>query len=308
MFKVAVQLLSWNGEKHLRPVLASIAKQTYLDFELLILDNGSNDGSVKIIEDALKTFPRPSNFLKSEKNLGFAGGHDALFAMSDAPYVFCVNQDVVLSDDYLERIVEFLEKSSNVGSASGILRHEDESVDTAGLAKNWYEKTYDIAKAPSEPETRVFGVSGALPVYRRAAVLDVSPDGKIFDETFFAYKEDVDLAWRLNIFGWSSYTIAAARAVHERAFGADKKGDATKYAKQKLSSRNHLLTLVKDLPADEFWRLPIIILYELGKMAYLSIFVPKSLGYISDFFHLLPGTIKVRKVIWQRLKEKQTNG
>ena len=237
--------------------------------------------------------------------LGFSGGHNELFAMTGSSYVFCVNQDVVLADDYLERLIGFLDKNAGVGSACGVLRHEDGSVDTAGLAKSWYEKTYDIIKAPSEPEARVFGVSGALPVYRRAAVAEVSPDGKLFDGNFFAYKEDVDLAWRLDIFGWSSYVLAGARATHERGFGADKKGDAAQYAKQKLSSRNHLLTLSKDLPVEDFWLLPVILFYELGKMLYLAIFVPKSLGYISGFFRLLPETMKVRKVIWQRLKEKK---
>ena len=305
MPKVAVQLLSWNGEKHLRACLSSLAGQTYGDFELLVLDNGSADASVSIIEDALKNFPRRSRFIKLGTNAGFSSGHNALWAMSDAPYVFCVNQDVALCDDYLERIIGFFDKNTGVGSASGVLYHEDGSIDTAGLAKSWYEKIYDIIKAPSEPETRVFGVSGALPVYRRAAVAEVSPDGKLFDGNFFAYKEDVDLAWRLDIFGWSSYVLAAARATHERGFGAEKKGDAAQYAKQKLSSRNHLLTLAKDLPADKFWRLPAVVFYELGKLAYLSVFVPKSIGYVGDFFRLLPETMKVRKVVWQRLNKKK---
>jgi GT2 family glycosyltransferase len=308
MFKVAVQLLSWNGEKHLRACLDSLAKQKSVDFELLVLDNASTDASIAIIEDVLKNFPHPSRFIKEEKNLGFSGGHNKLFAMSQAPYVCCVNQDVVVAADYLERIVSFLERNAGVGSVAGLLSHEDGSVDTAGLVKNWYEKIYDIIKAPVEKELRVFGVSGALPVYRRAAVIEVSPDGKLFDENFFSYKEDADLAWRLNAFGWSSFVISEAKALHERGFGADKKWNAAQYSRQKLSSRNHLLTLVKDLPAADLWRVPVLFFYELGKMAYLAVFVPKALGYISDFFRLLPETIKVRKVVAERLKAKKNNG
>jgi len=308
MSKVAVQLLSWNGEKHLRACLDSLAKQTFADFELLVLDNGSTDGSVSAIENALKTFPRQSRFIKEEKNLGFAGGHNALFALAQSEYVFCVNQDVVVAEDYLERVMEFFDRSPGAGSASGVLRHADNGIDTAGLKKTWYEKVVDITKAPPTDETNVFGVSGALPVYRRVAVLDVSPDGKLFDEVFFAYKEDVDLAWRLKIFGWNSCVISAARATHERGFGSDKKWDAAQYSKQKLSSRNHLLTLVKDLPLREAWRWPAIVIYELGKAAYLAVFVPKALGYLPDFLRLLPQTMKIRKVVGERLKEKQKNG
>jgi len=308
MSKVAIQLLSWNGEKHLRACLASLAKQSYIDYELLVLDNASTDASVAIIEEALKTFPRPSRFVKAEKNLGFAGGHNALFALTQCEYVFCVNQDVAADDDYLARLMEFFDRSPAAGSASGVLRHADDSIDTAGLKMTWYEKVVDMTKAPPTDETDVFGVSGALPVYRRAAVMDVSPDGKLFDESFFAYKEDVDLAWRLKLFGWKSHVISAAHAVHERGFGTNKKGDPAAFAKQRLSSRNHLLTLVKDMPPAELWRLPVVIFYELGKMLYLAVFVPKALGYWPDFFRLLPQTLKVRKVIWQRLNSEKTHG
>jgi GT2 family glycosyltransferase len=302
MPKVAVQLLSWNGEKYLRSVLASLAGQTCADFELLVMDSGSTDGSVATIEDALKNFPRPSRLIKLEENPGFAGGHNRLFALTQSEYVFCVNQDVVIADDYLARVIEFLDRTPDAGSASGVLRHADGSVDTAGLAKSWYGKIYDTTEAPAEKETRVFGVSGALPVYRRAAAIEASSDGTLFDGSFFSYKEDADLAWRLGNSGWSSFVLSDAKATHERAFGGDKKGNAAHYSKQKLSSRNHLLTLVKDLPGRELWRLPIIVFYELGKAAYLAVFVPKALGYIPEFFKLLPNALKVRKVFWSRLK------
>ena len=300
--------MSWNGEKHLRACLDSLAKQTFVDFELLVLDNASTDGSAAIIEEALKIFPYPSRFIRLENNIGFAGGHNALFALTQSEYVFCVNQDVTVGDDYLARLMEFFDRSPRAGSASGVLRHADGGIDTAGLKKTWYEKVVDMKKTPHADETDVFGVSGALPVYRRAAVVEVSPDGKIFDENFFAYKEDVDLAWRLKLFGWKSHVVSAAHAMHERGFGTDKKGDPALYAKQRLSSRNHLLTLVKDLPPAEMWRLPAVVAYELGKMAYLAVFVPKALVYLPEFFRLLPQTMKIRKVIWQRLNAKKTHG
>lgn len=308
MSKVAVQLLSWNGEKHLRACLDSLAKQTFVDFELLVLDNASTDASIAIIEEVLKNFPHPSRFIKEEKNLGFSGGHNKLFAASQAPFVFCVNQDVVVAADYLERLILFLERNAGVGSAAGLLLHDDGTIDSAGLIKNWYEKIYDTDKVPVEKEARVFGVSGALPVYRRAAVTEVSPDGKLFDENFLSYKEDADLAWRLNAFGWSSFVVSEAKALHERGFGADKKWSAAQFSRQKLSSRNHLLTLVKNLPPADLWRLPVLVFYELGKFVYLAVFVPKALGYVSECIRLLPETIKVRKVVGQRLKAKKNHG
>ncbi len=302
MSKVAVQLLSWNGAKHLPVVLASLAAQTFADFELLVLDNASTDGSAGLVKDALKTFPRPARFLQSETNLGFAGGHNRLFAMNAAPYVFCVNQDTSMDKDYLAVLVAFLEATPGAAAVAGALHHDDGSMDTAGLKKNWYEKVSDIKIPPRGAATPVFGVSGALPVYRRAAALAVSPDGKLFDENFFAYKEDVDLAWRLGTFGWRAYVVAAAEAVHERGFGEDKKWNPAYFRKQRLSSRNHLLVLVKNLPPADYWRVPAIVFYELGKIAYLAVFVPRALGFLPEFFRLLPQTLKMRKVLRNKLK------
>lgn len=309
MSKLAVQLLSWNGKEVLPSCLEALAGQTFADFELLALDNGSTDGSAELVEDGLKAFPRPSRFVRKEKNCGFAGGHDELFAMSDAPYVCCVNQDAVPSPDYLERCVEFLENNPAVGSVAGVLRRPGGGVDTAGLSKNWYCRVRDLRDEPEFSETRVFGVSGSLPVYRRSAILEVSPDGKLFDENFFAYKEDVDLAWRLDLFGWKSYTLSSALARHVRGFGAEKKWKKEHHFRQKLSSRNHLLMLVKNLQFHDFWRLPGLAVYETGKAVYTALFVPKALGYIPGFFRLLPKTLWARKVVAERLnKKEETHG
>lgn len=303
-----MQLLSWNGSKHLDACLGSLLQQTFTDFELLVLDNASTDGSVVIVEEALKNASRPFRFIKVKKNLGFAGGHNFLFSLSNNEYVFCVNQDVVLADDYLEHLVAFLDKHRDAGSVAGVLKHGDGVIDTAGLSKNWYEKVSDITVLPTENECRVFGVSGALPLYRRAAVIEVSPDGKIFDETFFAYKEDVDLAWRLGRFGWGSFVVVASVALHERGFGQDKKWNASHFTRQRLSSRNHLLMLVKNLSGSDLFLVPAVILYELGKLVYTAVFVPKALGYVTDFIRLLPETIKIRKVLAGRLKIKEKHG
>jgi len=237
-----------------------------------------------------------------EKNLGFSEGHNHLFSLTESEYVLCLNQDAVLAYDYIERVVAFLDAAPGAGSASGLLVRGDGQVDSAGLIKNWYEKIYDLTELPTLPIVQVFGVSGAAAVYRRCAVLDVSTDGKLFDRNFFAYKEDTDLAWRLHSFGWKSYLVSAARAVHQRGFGSEKKWRPEHYFRQKLSSRNHLLVLVKNLPTRCFWRLPFLAFYELGKFCYLAVFVPKSLGYVKEFLNLLPDTLKARKIIADKLK------
>jgi GT2 family glycosyltransferase len=308
MPKVAVQLLLWNGKDYLEKMLASLARQTFVDFELLVLDNGSTDGTAEIMEAMLKNFPRPHRLLKVGANIGFAAGHNRLFSLSQSEYVFCVNQDSELKSDYLEKVILFMDADQRVSSAEGKLLRADGRIDSAGLAKNWYEKVFDIGANKTDRgefnnTAEVFGVSGALPVYRRATVMKVSPDGKLFDESFFSYKEDVDLAWRLFNFGYKSFCIGGAIAEHIRSVGEGKKSDKSEAWRQKFSSRNHLLSLVKNLPPGEYWKITIICFYELGKAVYLCIFLPSALGYIPEFFRMLPNAQKARKVIWSRLRD-----
>lgn len=302
MSKVDVQLLAWNGVSCLPAVLSALSRQTYLDFELYILDNASSDDSAKVIETLMASFPVPVHFVRLENNSGFAGGHNRLFALGQASYVWCVNQDAVPAPDYLGKLVEFMEANEKTAAVSGRLwRVGGTTVDTAGLQLKFYGAVQDIdagtQKEDSGGPKEVFGVSGALPLYRRSAVLEASPDGQLFDESFFLYKEDVDLAWRLRLIGYKAYVLPTVTAIHGRSQG---KGRLRDPWRQRLATKNHLLTLVKNLPASEFWRLPVIAVYELGKALFLAVTIPLALAGWIDFVANLPKALKMRKVIQAR--------
>jgi GT2 family glycosyltransferase len=305
MFKVAVQLLSWNGAEALPAVFDSLAHQTFLDFELYVLDNGSKDGSIEIIDEKIKTFPHPAHIFKSENNLGFSAGHNKLFAASAAPYVLCVNQDIELHPLYMEKLVTFLEAHPEAGAASGKLSRPGknrEVIDSAGLLLHWTGAVADIGAGAADHGQfdgvrEVFGVSGALPLYRRSAVLAASPDGALFDASFFAYKEDVDLAWRLRLAGSKSYAVGEATALHARSMGAGRRRDPWR---QRLSVKNHLLVLIKDLPGSQWFRVPVIVGYEALKAVYLLFSCPQALGGYLQAWQQLPNALKMRKVVQSR--------
>jgi GT2 family glycosyltransferase len=302
MFKVAVQLLAWNGAEHLPRLLASLAAQTFADFELIVLDNGSRDGSVELIEEAVKDFPRQVRLVKSAENIGFAAGHNKLFAMSDAPYVLCANQDAELSPLYLEKLVAFMDAHPEVGAASGKLLRPDGVIDSAGLRLHGNGAVKDIGAGEQDHGQydglrEVFGVSGALALYRRSAALAASIDGQLFDALYFAYKEDVDLAWRERLMSFKAFTLGEVVAYHGRSMGIRRRRDAWR---QRLSVKNHLLTLVKDLPRSEFRRLFAIVPYEATKALYLLVKIPSSLAAYAEVWRLLPDARKKRKVIQSR--------
>ncbi len=152
--------------------------------------------------------------ITTTRNRGFAAANNAGIAAGDAPFVLCLNQDARLAADYLARLVAVLESSPRVGSASGkILRvhsptgRTDGIIDSAGLEMRAGRRAIDIGQGSRDDsqfdgQREVFGVSAAAAVYRRSALDAVSSDGQVFDESFFMYKEDVDLAWRLRRAGY----------------------------------------------------------------------------------------------------------
>ena len=283
MSKVSINLVTWNGAKYIDNCLRSVLAQTYKDYSILIIDNCSSDETVPIIKEQ---FPQ-LNVIQHKENFGFAKAHNQAVHWSKSDYILMLNQDVVLAPGYLENIVSFLDKNPMAGSVSGkILRLQEDQktnyIDTVGLRIYKNYRVVDMGAGEMDEGqydaiTEVFGVSGALPVYRRKALEEVIYLQEYFDESFFMYKEDVDLAHRLLTAGWTSWRIPMAIAYHDRTVSSPyEKMSAVKVAKnwthkskfsKFYSYRNHLYFLKKNLPSltlSVFW-------YELVKFLFVLV-------------------------------------
>lgn len=320
---VAIQLVTWNGAKYLSPLFASLRNQTYKDWQLLIWDNGSTDGTANSIEKELAGGQCQYKIFKSDKNIGFSAAHNRLYSQFSAAgtkYLFILNQDTVLEPDYIEKLVNFLDQHPEAGSVTGrIMKLNDrQKIDSMGLKLLVTGQVREItchceprrgvaissqdcftSLATADP-FEVFGVSGALPVYRITAIKQLG----LFDEDFFSYKEDVDLAYRLRRAGFKAYCVPQAVAYHDRSAGTV--GGLVRTAQEHhnrselinfYSYRNHLLVLIKNLDRRDLWRLPFIFIYELGKFFYLLILEPKILSKAwSDIWQLAPKILKKRHI------------
>jgi GT2 family glycosyltransferase len=320
--KVSINLVTWNGKKYLPYCLDSIAKQTFRDFSLLILDNGSTDGTQDYLKNCLLPVP-DCRLVFNGENIGFAAGHNQALRGTEGEYVLMLNQDIILEPDFLEEIIKFLDNHPGAAAATGKLLHWDFSnnektdlIDSAGLEIFKNHRVIELGAGEmdgekwSEPR-EVFGVSGAAPVYRRSALNEVAIDGEIFDEDFFSYKEDVDLAYRLRLAGFEAWFLPAARAYHDRSAKSGAKGDAEAARRRRVKSafinyhsyKNHLFFLVKNVPAGICWRYGYRIKwYEFKKFFYLLFFEPKTLGGLGEFFRKLPKMRKKRKWIMKNKK------
>lgn len=302
--KVTICLPTWNGQDYLPFLIKSLTDQTFKEWQLLVVDNGSSDNSVAVMSEY---FP-PAKIIKQKINIGFAKANNLLIKWSDSDYVLFLNQDIILEPDYLEKTVSFLDANPNAASVSGKLLHWDfnnlaktKIIDSFGLKIDRRRAVLNIGQGQEDydPATKheeaveVFGLSGTVLLVRRRAlesikVPKIQDDFEYFDEDFFSYKEDVDLAWRFQLAAWDNYLLTTTAAYHHRTVGGKQsvKGDRQKRGiVNRLSYRNHLAMLYKDSFAKNFFKdfFPIF-WYELKKFVYFLIFERKTL---LGFFELL---------------------
>lgn len=264
--KVSIIMVTWNSQHYIYNALESISSQTFKDFSVLIIDNHSIDGTLELIK---KDFPQ-CYVIKNSKNAGYGKGNNQGMKLSRSEYVLIMNPDIILDKNFLSNIIIFADNHKQGGSFCGkIFKQQNKNIDSleknniidaAGFvmkknrnAINRGEGKEDSAEFQNN--IKVFGAPGCLALYRKAALLDTESMNEFFDEDFFAYKEDVDLAWRLNIYGWESWYVPEAIAFHKRSFPATGNRNIFKniIARKKipkklryLSLRNQYLMILKN--------------------------------------------------------------
>src|SRR5207253_6018231 len=213
--RVTVVLITWNSAPYLRRCLDGIARQTHPDIELINVDNASADHSAQRV---LEAFPHCRQIINST-NRGFAAAANQAIRTASGDFVALCNPDAFLTAEYLSRIVAaFDQGGENFGAATGKLmraRGEDieptDAIDSMGIRmtrSGRHLDMTDVGRASARPVGlkpdlhEVFGVSGAAAVYRKSCIIDVTINNEYFDEDFFAYREDADVAWRARLFGW----------------------------------------------------------------------------------------------------------
>ncbi len=377
--KLVVQLISWNGARYVPHLFESLRKQTYKQWELLIVDNQSTDGMVEAIQKELVDFPVPARTIVNETNKGFAPAHNQALKESTSEYVLLLNQDMYLMPDCLEKMAQFLDEHSTIAAVSprlmrwdfnkigeGLEKSFSNNIDALGLKifrnrrvieqctqQKWDEVKQSLKCHPEERGTSdvgipllknsvdwgiasslaasliprndtsalaVFGVSGAFPMYRRTALNNVAfADGTFLDESYFMYKEDVDLAYRLQSAGFRAAVLLNTVAYHDRTGAGPKETNDWAAAKNKPSHnkvvryhsyKNHLATLYKNEYEQNFiLDFPWIVWYELKKFGYFLLFDRSVLrGFRELWKHRRELKIKrrnikkLRKVNWQEIR------
>lgn len=300
---VSIILLNWNGRTFLERSIGSVLSQSYSPIELVVIDNASTDGSADLIR---KTFPRLT-LIRNERNIGFAGAINQGIRIATGAYIIPLNFDVILTGNFVEEMVKTAEADQKVGSVSGkLLRFEKQEdmpyIDSTGhivfrnrLAVNRGESEVD--KGQYDAEEEVFGTCGAAPLYRREMLEDIKVDGEYYDESFFAFWEDVDLDWRARLRGWKSWYNPRAIAYHQRGGPSVRRSKVVEF----YNYRNRYLVILKN---DQFLSLlrafPQILFTEILKGGALLFRCPSALVSWVSLTKLIPGALAKRRVIQER--------
>jgi GT2 family glycosyltransferase len=293
-------VISWNSADQLAGALDSLVAQDHPDLAVAVIDNASTDHSREVARryGDVRVVANP-------RNLGFAGAANqgVTLARAAGADALCIcNPDAVLATDYLRAAAAALDADPARAAVQGKLWRTGAGpprIDTTGhlafrtrLFRNRGENEPDEGQY-DEPGP-VFGVSGAVGVYRVAALDDVAVRGEVFDNDLFAFFEDVDLDWRLQLRGWQVWYTPAARAWHERG-GAGPRRSALV---ERLNFSNRFLVITKNDDVGTLLRdLPGVGVTSVLKAAELGLTVPSALARSLPRAGLLPAMVRKRRVI-----------
>ncbi len=213
---VSVIILNWNGGSHVRSCLDSFADQNYDNLEVIVVDNGSTDGSPAMIA---QSYPDVL-LIQTGANLGYAAGNNVGIRTARGEYVVLLNNDAELDAAAISAMRRAIEKDARYGACASkiYLKFEEGLLDAAGIAV--CPDGLSIGRGRLERgerynrEEEVFFGSGCCVMCRKEMLEDIKTGDDYFDESFFMYADDTDLGWRAALRGWRSIYAPDAVAYH----------------------------------------------------------------------------------------------
>jgi len=314
---VRISIVTYNSGQHLKRCLESLEKQTFSNFEVHIFDNASNDNTVSIIT-GFRPFLKSVHFSKT--NLGFCAAHNRILGSTSSDYVLVLNPDVILDARFLEILVAEMDRNPDAGTATGKLYRwhgatsdtdalpalsKQLELDSTGIYFTRSQRHFDRGSGEIDAgrynrNEYVFGASGAAALCRSSMLDDIRDGMEYFDESFFAYREDADLAWRAQWMGWRCLYIPEARGFHERKVLPSRRSSLPD-AINMHSFKNRFLLRIKNMDAGTYMRnfIPITS-RDIAAIVYVLLVERSSLAGIALLLRAIPKARAARQALKKR--------
>jgi GT2 family glycosyltransferase len=259
---VAVVIPNWNGAALLPACLEALQAQTHRDHEVVVVDNGSTDESLAV----LGRFPGV-RVLRLGRNHGFGAATNAGIRATTSRYVATLNNDAVPAPSWLSSLVAAAEVDPTAGMCASqmVFATQPHMLNSCGIGIDRVGIAWDLLGGQpvgaDDELDEPFGPCAGAALYRRAMLAEIG----LFAEGFFAYLEDVDLAWRARRAGWRCRYVRAARVAHQHSATAGEGSARKRY----LLGRNKVWLIARNYPTPSLWRwLPLIVAYDLAAVGY----------------------------------------
>lgn len=264
--ETSVIIPNWNGKELLSDCLHSLSCQSYADFEIIVVDNGSTDGSVEYLKTV---FPKVQ-VISLDKNYGFAKAINEGVNVSLSAYVVFLNNDTQVDKDWLKNLVATAKKYTQAISISSKLLnfYDHKIIDGVGILINEVGQARSIGwketdEGQYEDLTYIFGATGGAALFKRDDFIKVG----MFDENYFMYSEEVDFAFRAQFLGYKSVCCLKAVVYHKHKATSSKRPQHLEY----WQFKNMTQTIIKDFPTTlilKDWRWLKILLVHLNTVIY----------------------------------------
>lgn len=329
---VCIQIVTWNSMRFLPDLFTSLMAQTYQDFTVRVIDNGSTDGVERFLREQ---YPQVG-FLRNARNLGLCAAHNQgmTYALDHWPddglsdrFLLLASPDVLFEPTFLERLMAVTRSHPEVAAFGGKLMRafgenmadevfqqvvRSDRFDSTGLVprKNrtiTHRGAGELDEGQFDEQEKVFGISSDLVLLRASALQDVAFEGEVLDSDFFAYEEGIDLAWRLQHAGWDALYVPGAVAYHYRGmYDPEKSGLIARIRHRAeasvmrtfFSTRNHWLVLWKNMRISDVLLSGVrVMLHELPGFFYVTFVEGMGLRAVRESLALLPRMWRKRRHI-----------
>lgn len=302
---VSIIVVNWNGKKHLSYCLSSLKRINYPKFEVILVDNNSNDGSVEFVRE---NFPKVK-IIQNKTNLGFAEANNIGTRKAKGKHLLFLNNDTKIKPNFLDKLVSRMEEDSTIGMCQSklLLMDEPTKLDVSGgyLTSTGFLKHIgldEIDRGQYNQEKEIFSPRGACMLIRCDLVKRIGG----FDKDFFAYFEETDLAWRVWLAGYRIVYIPRSVIYHK--VGATTRNLSFSFI-QYHSYKNRICSLIKNLELKNVFLLLTFHLFLCFVLALASLFYLKYkraraiLRAIGWNIRHLGATLRKRKVIQSQIRK-----
>ena len=257
---VSVIIVSWNNRSELKDCLDSLRSQSDQNFEIIVIDNQSNDGTAQMVKtDYPEVIIRPM-----ESNLGFAEGCNCGIEIAKGDWFCTLNSDAIADPEWIAQIYAGINDADpDVGmfQSKVLFRKNPNQINSTGMVLlatgGSGDRSFNAPNTHNDAVEEIFVPSASAAVYRKKMLLEAKLESGYFDRTFFMYSEDLDLGWRCRLMGWKAYYLPGAVVFHVYQSSSKKWGD--KWADLQCR-KNRVRTLIKN-----------------GSIFFLIITIPKTI-------------------------------